>query len=72
MAYKPIHPYPPEKDPHINCPSKLVTGLLGVCAQINSEAVQVLYGENEFRFQKFYGHISLLHFLKHIGPRNRE
>jgi hypothetical protein len=69
-AYKPIHPYSPKGNPHINCPSRLATGLQGTCAQINSEAARVLYGENEFRFLELYGHVSLLRFLKHIGSRN--
>jgi hypothetical protein len=72
IAVKPVHPYPPGRETRINRPSKLVTALLATCKQVNTESAQVLYGENEFRFLKHYGHVSLLHFLKHVGPRNCE
>jgi hypothetical protein len=45
-------------------------GLLRTCKQINTEAAEVFYGDNEFRFSGTNGHMVAYAYLKKIGPRN--
>lgn len=44
--------------------------LLRVCRQIHKEAAQIYYSQ-PFRFSSEWGWMTLYHWLKQIGPRNR-
>jgi hypothetical protein len=52
--------------------SRVLVPLLRTCKQINQEASEVYYGENEWRFDDNGGHLKALWFLEHIGNRHSQ
>jgi hypothetical protein len=45
-------------------------GLLRTCKQVNTEAAELFYGKNEFRFSGINGHMAAWAFVSKIGRHN--